>query len=310
PEVATFARDLTIRLHSPFPPEALRFCMLSCMNVVDLILILPRNAFGDVLVDLQFHRLQLFKTNLPHRFLPEFLASHPTVTNLCLGSCNPAPVPDEPCPLRLVDLRHVETVECALECALATAHPALLRLTVEHLGDPCPRPPTVLRLLQSPLVTLFALTLDFFPDDYEMLDQIVRAAPRVQKLKLLEKPCTYRRDGLSRPSRRMWNHATRWARSLFRLEHLEDLALRTASTFVRVPSSVANEKRTVVKWTTKTSRPSRSTVRKDPHPTLTSVRVWYRCEEPGGGILTNWSKYSGSWRNIARMSDPQPDELF
>ncbi|KAI0735940.1 hypothetical protein C8Q76DRAFT_792425 [Earliella scabrosa] len=304
-QVASLARDLTIVLCTPFPIDALRFCLLSSINVVDLILILPPFAFDEVLTNVHFSRLELLKTNLPHRFLAPFLVSHNTITDLCLDGCGRAP--NEQCPLRHLDLGHVTTVECGNECVVAASHSALLRLTAEHMGDASPSPTTFLRTVNPPLAALFELKLDFFPDDYDLLDQIVMVAPRLQRLKLLERPREYRRNV---QSRRSWNHSTRWSNSLFRLDCLKDFALRTASELTSPPMSVAKELLTVKKWSTKITRPSRSVVCKHAHPTLTYLRLWYRCEEAGGGIMTSWSKTSGTWRNTSRISNPPPDTPF
>ncbi|KAI0744428.1 hypothetical protein C8Q76DRAFT_788965 [Earliella scabrosa] len=309
-EVASSARDLTFHLDSPFSFNALRHCLLSCIHVVDLVLILPPDVLPNLLVGVRLHQLQLFKTNLPHRFLPAFLTSHDTITDLCLGGCDPARAADELCPLRFLNLSHIGTIECALECTAAVAHPALSRLAVEYMGDPCPDAPTVLRSLACPLATLFTLTLDFYPDDYDLVDQIVLAVPRLQNLKLLEKPRTFGRDGHSRSSRRVWNHASRWSKSLFRLDRLKDLRLRTAATFTGLSTSLDTEQATVIKWSTKMTRPSPSTVLKHSHPALMYLRVWYRCEQPGGGILTSWSKGSGRWKNVGRMLNTPPDQPF
>ncbi|KAI0716869.1 hypothetical protein C8Q76DRAFT_795109 [Earliella scabrosa] len=304
-QVALYARDLTVVLYYPFPIDTLRLCLLSSINVVDLVLFLPHDAFDDILTGIHFRRLQLLKTNLPHRFLKTFLTSHTTLTDICLGGCGRAP--NESCPLNLIDLRHVTAVECALECVSATAHSALMRLTAEHMGDTSPSPAIVLRTLRAPLLTLFELILDFLPDDYDLLDRIVVASPRVQRLKLLERSGAFRRDS---QSRRSWNDTVRWAKSLFKLDRLTDLALRTAAPLTGLRPSAVNELRVVKKWSTKTTRPSRSVVRTHEHPTLKYVRMWYRCEEPGGGILSSWSKTSGTWRSLNRKRNPPLDEPF
>ncbi|KAI0686205.1 hypothetical protein C8Q76DRAFT_699033 [Earliella scabrosa] len=305
PDVAWYAKDVTIMLSVPFSLVALRACLLSSINVVDLVLFLPYDMFADILPGIHFPRLQLFKTNLPHRLLKTFLTSHNTITDLCLQGCGRAP--GESCPLRLIDLSHVTAVECALECVSATTHPALMRLTAERMRDASPCPALVLRTLHAPLVALFALTLDFLPDDYDLLDRIVVASPRVQRLKLLERSGAFRRND---QSRRSWNDSTRWAKCLFRLDSLSDLALRTASSLTGPLSTPANELRTVKRWSSKRSRPSRSVVLTHEHPTLKYVRVWYRCEQPGGAILTSWSKTSGKWRNSNRLRNPPPDVPF
>ncbi len=94
-----------------------------------------------------------------------------------------------------------------------------------------------------------------------------------------------------------------------RLDFLEELALRTASPLTYSPT-IVSEKATLLKWTIRTARSPVSAKQAMKHPTLSCLRVWYRCREPGGGVSTCWSKSSGSWQNVFRLAKPPADTLF
>ena len=191
-DAAASVEELTVQPRVPFLFEALLQPLVVTTFLTDLILILPFDPALDALDTLQFPYLELFKTNISHRGLPQFLALHVSLTDLCLDSCGRGA--DAVCPLAPVDLRHVTTIECPLSCISGIAHPKLLRLTCErkgHLRPSSPTIPAVLRKLRTPLVSLFALTVDIFPDDYDILESIIPCAQRIERLKLLERPRTY-----------------------------------------------------------------------------------------------------------------------
>ncbi len=179
---------LTVVLNGPFSEVALRQCLLKSPQLEDLILMLPPDTAENILDGLAFEHLELLSTNLPHHRVSAFVASHATLTDLCLGTCSPPA--NGVCPLSMVNIDHVKTLECPLDCVSA-ARPGLCRLTAEDAGNSRLSAPAALMSISTPLTHLFALTLDFYPDDYDILDKIVVAAPRVRRLKLLEKPRAY-----------------------------------------------------------------------------------------------------------------------
>ena len=186
PDVALAVQVLTVRLHNPFPLDVLRRSLAAPIFITDLIIFLPLNTTPVILNNLLFPRLELFKTNLPHRFLVHFLSLHPSLTNLCLDACGR--VADEACPLDCLDLQHISTVECPIGCVHGVAHPDVFRLTaqMQHPGEA--ESPAILTSIPAPFKSLFTLTLDIFPDNYDILRSVVFAAPRVRVLKLLEHP--------------------------------------------------------------------------------------------------------------------------
>ena len=138
---------------------------------------------ANLLDNLQFPSLQLFKMNLPHHHPIPFLSSHKSITDLCIDSCRRGA--DEICPLGMLDLSHTSTVECPVGCVPAVMHSQLLCLTAQSQRH-SPNTTTILQSLLTPLPRLFALTLDIFLDDYDILWSIIVCVPRVVRLKLLE----------------------------------------------------------------------------------------------------------------------------
>lgn len=181
---------MTITLHHQIPPQTLHQCLSITPYLQDLILRLPRDSPEDILDDVYLPHLQLFKTNLPHQLLLQFLLNHPALTDLCLGVCGRVRAGGS-CPLCVLDLSGLRVVECPLDCVPALAHPALYRLTGQIRPLPSSNAPVILRSIPVPLTSLSALTFDFYADDYDILQSIARAVPRLQKLKLLERPRIY-----------------------------------------------------------------------------------------------------------------------
>ncbi|KAI1782405.1 hypothetical protein LXA43DRAFT_905897, partial [Ganoderma leucocontextum] len=294
-------QELTVRVRNPVSLGTLHQSLAVVPFITDLVLCLSPGTPADLLDDLRFPRLQLFKTNLPHNHLVRFVSAHRSLTDLCLDVCG-----HEACPLHILDLRHIATIEGPVDCVPGVAQAGLLHLTAysqRHSLDTS----TILISLKTPLQSLVALTLDVRANDYGILQSIIHCAPMVEKLKLLERPPSIQRRQVH--ARRAWNDAKSWSSCLGRLERLEDFALRTSSALIRSPT-VGNEQKKFVRWATRVSRASSTTVGRHAHPTLTSLRIWYRICEPGGGILSYWSKSSGEWRNIARRTDPTFDIPF
>ncbi|PIL28473.1 hypothetical protein GSI_08511 [Ganoderma sinense ZZ0214-1] len=306
PLIALAVRHLTITLHHPIAPQALQQCLSITPNVEDLILFLPPNPPGDILDDVHLPRLQLFKTNLPHQSLLHFLPTHDSLTDLCLGACGRGAEEDS-CLLCVLDLMGIVVAECPVSCIRAVAHPTLFRLTGEIDRQSLPNGPAILRSIHAPLASLHALTLDFYPGDYDILQFLVRVVPQLQKLKLLERPGTYHREN---HTRRAWNDAARWFASLLQLQWLEELAIRTASSITWSSKGVDREGKTLMRWVARSPRAAKRNARAIEHPALTSLRLWYRTREPAGGILTYWSKSSGVWKNILRATPPPQDTFF
>ncbi len=186
PHLAVRVKELIVNLDQPFSLHAFRHCLSLTPSITDLYLHISTDVPADVLGGIDFKDLEFLKTNLPHQYLLPFLAIHVGTVELSLGPCGRAM--EESCPLRLLDTRSYASIECPSECLLGVTHPSLVRLALQESHRHQSYAPPAFRSLPTPLLSLSCLTLDFLPDDYDILENVVRIAPRIQKLKLLEKP--------------------------------------------------------------------------------------------------------------------------
>ena len=111
-------------------------------------------------------------------------------------------------------------------------------------------------------------------------------------------------------SRRAWNDHASWFRNLFKLECLEQLALRTSAPFARPASTAAMERKTLMKWVSRVTHGRRPENCAHDHPTLSFIRVWYHSTDPGHGVIMGWSKSTGIWENIIRTIRPSSHANF
>ncbi|RPD52283.1 hypothetical protein L227DRAFT_515047, partial [Lentinus tigrinus ALCF2SS1-6] len=302
PAIAAAVTDLVVDVTTmEAAPLHLLHQLLSIVpNLVDFILLLPPDVPADFLAGFSYHALTLFKTNIPHRCLLSFMENHPTLTTLCLDSCERA---DPACPLRTQDLSAIVTLECPLGCLHKNPCRNLVRLTAGQRSSTCGIPAAFKAFPAA--ASLVYLTVEFFPDDYDVLHGIVVATPMLRKLKLLEQHHVTRQRS---HARRAWNDFAGWSRCLSKLPHLEELALRTAAAFVPVPASSAHERTVLMRWVT--GEKGRGRRCKSNHPTLHHIRVWYRARDLNNGVITYWSRYSGDWSNSFIVRDPAPGTLF
>ncbi len=153
-------------------------------KVTDLTLLLPKSTPPDVFFLVRFRDLVFFKTNLPHHKVKPFVVMHDrTLAVLVLDHCGA----DVQCPLASdVDLGSLSELECDASCVRALASSNLAHLRVKN--DSTARClPVIFRQLPTSLPELYSLTVDFYPADVDILRSIILVAPRVTKLKLLEK---------------------------------------------------------------------------------------------------------------------------
>ncbi|PIL29463.1 hypothetical protein GSI_08405 [Ganoderma sinense ZZ0214-1] len=294
----TGIQNLTIRLTGlPIFQETLVAPIRTSLQLVpeltDLTLLLPLAPPPDLLLNLKFKALQFFKSNLPHTALTTFLARHHSVSDLVLGPCGPA----KPCPLYDVDLSHVTNLECEATCVRSLAHSDLFRLTIGKSTEG-PRVGVVFRTSPVCVSGLYSLTIDFFPDDIDVLDNLSLFAPFLRKLRLLEQRGAFRHN---RSGRRPFNDALVWARALRKLRFLEELSLQTSAGLILRPGDYHLERSLVLSWvygvrTWALRRPPPSA---KAHPTLYHVRLWYgaRGNDPA---LSKWFKDGEEWRRLGR----------
>ncbi|KAI1795830.1 hypothetical protein LXA43DRAFT_1090464 [Ganoderma leucocontextum] len=293
----TRIQDLIIRLSGlPVFQDAHILPIYTSLQLVphltDLTLLLPATTPPDLLLDVNFGGLQFFKSNLPHAVLAAFLARHQSVSVLVLGPCGPT----RRCPLLEVDLAHVTDLECDAECVRSLAHSDLFRLTIgKSTGGP--RIGVVFRTSPMCASGLYSLTIDFFPDDVDVLDNLSLFAPFLRKLKLLEQRGASVRRVQS--GRRPFNDALTWARALRKLRFLEELSLQTSAGLVRQPGNYDLERSLVLGWVygVRTRALRRPPASAKAHPSLYHVRIWYGARG-NEQALSKWFKDGEDWRRL------------
>ncbi len=284
--------ELSIDIHSStLQDHAARVVYMSTMrkalraapNLTDLALLLPKTTPQAIFFQVSFPVLQSFKTNLLHRTVQPFLAQHTTLMTLVVGPCGTT----GPCPLANVQLDHLTTLKCHAPCLHALAHGGLVFLKVENHSATCFMS-KIVRTLPSPMPSLYSLSIDIFPDDTNVLSGILRAAPRVKKLRLLERQgnmvrhhpyfrCHSDRDRLQERRtyrRRVFNDYITWYRDLRKLVLLEELAVQTAFPLSSRPGHADSERRVINGWVSGlryrrslTAAPSRA------HPSLYCIML-------------------------------------
>lgn len=110
-----------------------------------------------------------------------FLSNHPTVTSLVLGSCGGA----SSCALRKIDLGHVKALECTSRCFNSVAKGQIVFAGV-FLSDKTSKEKFTAVDMRS-FSHIYSLTLEFHSNDYDVLDRVVRSAPSLVRLELIEK---------------------------------------------------------------------------------------------------------------------------
>lgn len=293
--------DLTISLTSDCPSDAVRQCLRLSKNVESLILNLPHSCATTLLDGIQLPRMQLLSTNLPHDSLVSFLARHRGLRSLVLRYCGKG----WDCPLRHISLAHIVELQCPSRCLPAIASDKVARATVNVTRLASNAVLAIHALARSPL---YCLTIDFLANDYDMLQKVAAAAPKVKKLKLVEKPwpqvssssdfmryvlshCQQRRK---HQMRRSWNDIRAWHQALLRLPCLEELALQA---LVHISTVERPEARIITGWANGSVR------RATPHPSLYHIALLQPTLEPLHFQQTEWFKASpkGTWECTASI---------
>lgn len=187
PTIGSRVQVLTVDIQHAvsFSAAQLRAALLLIPNVQDLLLFLPSPVPSGLLADIRFDTLEFFATNIPHASLVDFVSDHRALTSLILGPCGRR---SKDCPLAVVTTPDLMTLQCTTSCLDALPYPQVSRLTL-NLPESGGCMPTILRGIshRASALALSSLTLDFSPDDYNILEAIMQATPHVRKLKLLEK---------------------------------------------------------------------------------------------------------------------------
>ncbi|RPD54158.1 hypothetical protein L227DRAFT_616375 [Lentinus tigrinus ALCF2SS1-6] len=203
-------------------PSSIQSVLRMTHEVTDLTLLLPWTTPTHIFFLVRFPNLSFFKTNLPHEKIKPFVSAHNDVLSvLVLDSCQS----DGDCPLAGIALDCLTQLECDVHCASSLMHNNVTHLQIAN-NSPQFSVPVLFRQLMAPFHDLYNLTLDFYPADIDILRAISLVAPRLRKLKLVEKPIHVgRRISIRRP----FNDHVSWYRDLRKLPLLEELALRTTA---------------------------------------------------------------------------------
>lgn len=183
PNVGRVVEDLTIKLppNAGYPAQAVRVALRLSPNLRSLVLELPSASPVTLLNGLEFTKLRIFFTNLPHRALVSFLNTHGALTALSLQACGRS----HACPLQGVELRRLSDLQCPSRCFVGIVHGSLVTATV-NLSRMNSMAALAIQTLSSSY--LYCLTVDYFTNDYDVLLRVANAAPNLRKLKLNEKP--------------------------------------------------------------------------------------------------------------------------
>ncbi|TFK83032.1 hypothetical protein K466DRAFT_655439 [Polyporus arcularius HHB13444] len=280
PVIGHAVQDLTLSLplHIGYPAQAVRECLRLTPNLDTLMLVLPDFSPSTIISGTLLPRLRTFATNLPHRALPVFLALHPSVTSLALESCGGR----TRCPLRDLNLSQVSDLSCPARCLEGIARGQVAMATVNLTRLASMAALAIQALSTSPL---YLLCINFFSDDYDILARIVAAAPRLRKLKLVEKPRAQRRF---HHARRPWNDLQEWHRLLMRLPFLEEFMLRTSAS---ISSPRRSEQAVVTIWANGTNHGAR-------HPNLYHISILQQGPDADAQPLSHYFRRHGTWQRV------------
>ncbi|KAH9834089.1 uncharacterized protein C8Q71DRAFT_909099 [Rhodofomes roseus] len=265
--------------------DIVRRCLQLTPHIESLVLDLPFTPPVDFLDPFLFPKIQLLSTNIPHDCLSTFLSIHPSLRSLVLRYCGDHSI----CPLKDVSLAHIIELQCPSRCLPAIANGQVARATVNLTRLASNALLAIGALSSSPL---YCLSIDFFPNDYDLLIRVAAAAPTIRKLKLVEKPRPQRRGC---HIRRPWNDHRAWHNILLKLSHLEELALHTLT---RVSSARRPEAQIISSWANGPAH------RMTTHPTLYHIGI----KQPGlrgdDPQLTEWFKGNsgGPWDCVVNVT--------
>ncbi|KAI0646435.1 hypothetical protein C8Q79DRAFT_1010064 [Trametes meyenii] len=292
PILGTVVETLRIDLlnEAAFSAAMLRSALVLAPNVQDLLLYLPPPVPLGLLANARFPTLDFFATNVPHASLPVFLSNHPTLTSLILGPCGKT----SPCLLESVKMPNIASLQCTMDCLPLLPYEQVSRLTLDH-PDSGACAPTVLRAMTA-TVYVTSLTVDIYPNDFDILEAIAQATPLVRKLKLVEKNMHTRVDS---PGRRPWNDRSKWHRELCKLSLLEELGVVTEAPLISGQSGDFDEELKVIMLWSEAKTKNGGT-----HATLYHIMLRYGAQTSTSGVLSHWYKVAGSWTHVTSASGP------
>ena len=300
-------------------------------NLTDLTLVFSfsgahiRPSMSTSLAEVTLPYLQLLKTNLPHSVLMPFLQNPLNTKNLLFLVLHTAGR-DAPA----YELPSVLTLECSIDCFQAARFPNVERLTLHNNSQSIF---TSLYLQQAlPLRHLANLTLQFYSNDYDILDKVVTFAPRVRKLRIMElvaptvsKSTPFvscakyiytsppKRHGRI-PGRRAWKAVSHMAAMLKKLPLLEEFMLDSAYGLAEGKGCVLTrkqEEQLVHGWLTGHSKmrsKARSFVKY--HPILYRISLFYGRHDPSTQTLSVWTCGLPKWKREIHQSGRMVDVVL
>ncbi|KAI0083223.1 hypothetical protein BDY19DRAFT_998749 [Irpex rosettiformis] len=309
--------EISMLSDAPIPDYALiRKCLELTPHITDLTLVLPlfiptiHSQSTTVLTDVELPSLQLLKTNLPHTDVATFLKNTSNLNRLLFlvlqGTC----VSADGCALRDVQLPGLTTLECSVGCLRHVCSPNIDHLV---LHNNTPLTITSVSLHRAPPYNnnLTNLTLQFFSNDYHILDKIATFAPKLCKLRLVEL-LTPARNGRV-PARRVWKAVNCMADSLKKLPLLEEFMLDSLDDLVGRggrKSRRQQEGELIHGWLTGRRRPwLRIGHRIKYHPSLYRISLFYGRHAPDTQILSTWTRSSG-WERVSDQSGYMADVVL
>lgn len=175
-------QDLTVVILHAVLARTTRKTLILVSQVLSISLFLPPSTPSSIFRGVQFDRLKSFSTSLPHDTIAAFISRTPTIRSLYIGCCGKR----NTCALASVDLRLIEHLGCPVACVTPLIGPT----TSVVIADRCSGNPRCLHSIPDVSLSLASsltvLDINFAADDLHFMHAIVRAAPALTALKLVE----------------------------------------------------------------------------------------------------------------------------
>ena len=186
PEHGTAVSCLSIIVAaSAMERDALERFLPACLSLVPNVNILQLYITPPVsiaaLARVTLPKVEVLKTNLPHRTLSVFVSVHPSLRALELEACGRS----RSCAVSSASVQHITEMRCPAECAPRLVHDAVGRLRLDIIR-PGLLVSDILKKFPTPLYALDVLTLEFSVSDRSLLRAVAANMPWVRNLKLVE----------------------------------------------------------------------------------------------------------------------------
>jgi hypothetical protein len=154
--------------------------------VTDLTVLLPCSPH-NVFRNIRLRNLSLFKTNITHQALENFIRRHPHIQYIDLGPCS-ARRTSKACPLKDINIPSLYDLTCPPACitAFRGANVTRIRATYQSIHDERLPLFQVFCGTHFESTSLTVLHLDFDPSEFGTLRCIAHTAPLLTVLKLIE----------------------------------------------------------------------------------------------------------------------------